>query len=61
MESDEAPATKGKVIVDINVAIDGTAEVKGEDSQTIPEKVVEAGTESSERCPRKDTCDDSGG
>ena len=30
MESDDAPATKGKVIVDTNAEIDGTAVVKGE-------------------------------
>lgn len=50
MESDDAPATKGKVIVDTNAEIDGTAVVKGESEDD------SAGNEqASKRCPKDTT------
>ena len=58
MESDDAPTTKGEAIVDTDEAFDGTAVVKGEDSQAPNEKTATAGNkESMARCP-KDTFDD---
>ena len=58
MESDDAPTTKGEAIVDTDEAFDGTAAVKGEDSQAPNEKTATAGNkESIARCP-KDTFDD---
>ena len=59
MESYDAPTTKGEAIVDTVEAFDGTAVVKGEDSQTPHEKTATSGNKESSkaRCP-KDTSDD---